>query len=156
MPDRDGHAVQDAAQHLGLRGQADAGSALAGAGDPPGHLARRDEDGILHVDKRQPGREPGGRAGQLVQVDVPSAVPPFPCALLQQPEPGDVAQEPGGPVDTGLVAEACFARGVGDDRCRELDADYRQVPVQTKAKSSPAVGTAATAAAVSCDGATIT
>ena len=124
LPDRHGHAVQDAAQDLRPARQRRTAHPLAGIRDPPGHPAGRQEHRILHVDQRPRPRDPPGREGERFQVDLP----PLPDALLQQPEPGHVAQEPGGPVHAGLIAEPGPAGRLGDHRRRQFHPDQRPRP----------------------------
>jgi SAM-dependent methyltransferase len=79
LPDRHGHAVQDAAQDLRLARQNHPGAPQAGLDDSLGHPARRQERGVLDINEGSQSVHPVGRTGQLIQVDTP----PFPDALLQ-------------------------------------------------------------------------
>ena len=128
MPDRHRHAVQDAAQDLRLPRQNNPGAPQAGLDDPLRHPAGRQEHRVLHVDEGPRPGNPFGRPVQLVQVHVPPGSPPFPGALLQQPEPGHVAQEPGRPVDSRFVAEPRPTGRLGDNRLRELHPHQRPRP----------------------------
>ena len=89
--------------------------------DPRRHVARRDERGVVDVDRRSSADRrrrprPAGRRGRRA---------PLPQALLEQPEPADVAEEPGAAVDAELVGEVRRPGRFGEDGRVELQADER-------------------------------
>ena len=89
------------------------------------HVARLRERRVVRLDQRTQGRRRLGQRNQLVEGTVVTLRGPCAPALVQKPEPGDVAQQSERPGDTALVREIGVEGGVVDERLVELDADER-------------------------------
>ena len=87
------------------------------SGMPPGGM----KAGSSTSTAGPPAGSGGGGEEQLVEV----AALPLAQALLEEPQPADVAEEPGAAVDAELVGEVGEPGGLGEDRGVELEADER-------------------------------
>ena len=94
-------------------------------GDPRRHVAGLGEHWVVRVDEgTQRLRRPGQR-DEVVDRVGPSGERPRTRAFLQQPEPGDVAEDPEGVLDAALVRHVCAKGLVGQHRFARLDSDER-------------------------------
>ena len=85
------------------------------SGMPPGGMKAGSSTSIGRAADRH------GSSGEEELVEV--AAMPFAKALLEEPQPADVAEEPGAPVDPELVGEVGDPSGLGEHRGGELEAD---------------------------------
>ena len=115
--ERAGEAVEDAADELragrraGLRPRWTQAAEIAGR-----HVARRQEDGVVRVDRRPAGRQLAGRDQQRRQVLRRALELPGSERLLEQPQAHHVAQVADPVVDPALVGEVRGPALLAQDR----------------------------------------
>ena len=127
---RRGEAVEDAAHErgrpAGAAGRPRRRHAAIRAGMSPG--ARN--DGSSGSNTGPPARQRGGGLEQRLERLRRARPLPRPQRLLEQPQAGDVAEEPDRAVDPALVGEVRAPARLGEDRRGRLDADERPRPAR--------------------------
>ena len=92
---------------------------------PRRHVAGIGEGGVVGIDERlQRGRVLRER-DELVERVLPALLRPHTAALVDEPEPGDVAKQAERAADAALVGEIRGERRVGDHRRLDLETDER-------------------------------